>query len=342
MSDKKHAITIALDAMGGDHAPFSVVEGCERYLVKAAKDNPLDVGFIFYGNKQLIDPVIEKQKMLPEVATVIHTEEYVADDLKPSLALRQGKNTSMRLAINAVAEGEADGVVSAGNTGALMAMSKLVLKTLPGIARPAIASMFPSINGKVVMLDLGANVDCSAEHLFQFAVMGNAFAKAALDIENPRIGLLNIGSEALKGTDAVREAAELLNNTTLPLNYCGFVEGDDIPFGVVDVIVTDGFTGNVALKTAEGTARFCRQYFKLGLTSTPFTIVGAFLAKRGLKRTMKRLDPRHYNGAIFAGLNGIAIKSHGGADRKAFSRAVKVAVDTINNKINERIISELG
>lgn len=338
MSSQK-AIILALDAMGGDHAPLSIIEGADRALRKLPDHN---LEFIFYGNsKKITDHLNKKEKLLAK-SKVVHTEDFISDDERPSVALRQGKTSSMRMAIDAVAKKEAHGVISSGNTGALMAMSKIVLRMLPGIDRPAIISTIPTIHGRVVLLDLGANVDCTAEHLFQFAVMGDAFARAELGLDNPRIALLNIGAEELKGNESVREAADMLRATDLPLNYQGFIEGNGIAFSEADVIVTDGFTGNIALKTLEGTARFCQYHFKAALMGSVFSKIGAYLARKELNRLKKKLDPRRYNGAMFAGLNGIAVKSHGSADHKAFSKAIKVAVAAIDKDINGLISSEMA
>jgi glycerol-3-phosphate acyltransferase PlsX len=243
----------------------------------------------------------------------------------------------MRLAIDAVGNGEAAGIISAGNTGALMAMAKFVLKTLPGIDRPAIATYYPTLRGESVMLDLGANVDCDADNLVQFAVMGEVFARNVLGLENPSIGILNVGAEGLKGNEAVKKAAATLESTPLPIKFYGFVEGDDIGAGTVDVVVTDGFTGNIALKTAEGTARMFGQFLKDAIKSTILSQLGALLARGALNKFKMRVDPRRYNGAMFLGLNGICIKSHGGTDGIGFANAIKVAVELITNSLNENI-----
>jgi glycerol-3-phosphate acyltransferase PlsX len=247
----------------------------------------------------------------------------------------------MRLAIDAVAEGKADGVVSAGNTGALMAMSKFVLKTVPGIDRPAMASYFPTRRGESVMLDLGANVECDADNLVQFAVLGDVFARTVLGLVQPVVGLLNVGSEDLKGNDAVREAAQRLRGAFSPISFYGFVEGDDIAAGTVDVIVTDGFTGNIALKTIEGTVRLYSDFLRKAFTSSIAARLGYVLARRGLRRLRARVDPRRYNGAVFLGLNGIVVKSHGGTDAFGFANAIGVAVDLAKQGYNDKITQEL-
>ena len=243
-------ITVAIDGMGGDNAPSMIVSG----IGIAAKSNP-DVKFLLFGDERRILPLLERYPMAKAVCETRHTTDFVTNDDKPTAALRGAKNSSMRLAINAVADGEASAVVSAGNTGALMAIATIVLKTLPGISRPAIASSFPTQSGDSVMLDLGANVECDANNLVQFAVIGQVYARNELGLKQPSIGILNVGVEGLKGNDSVKEAANILKNSNLPIEFFGFVEGDDIGKGTVDVIVTDGFTGNLALKTAEGTAK---------------------------------------------------------------------------------------
>lgn len=328
---------IALDAMGGDSAPKSVIKGANLALHR----HP-DLQFLLYGNEEQIRPLLHKHHKLEQRSQIIHTSDVVTNEDKPSIALRQGKNSSMQLAINAVKQRVADACVSGGNTGALMAMSKIALRTLPGIDRPAICSLFPTRRGQSVMLDLGANPECTAENLFQFAIMGEAFGVALLGKKEPTIGLLNIGSEAGKGVDSVRQASEMLQNTNIPIKYEGFVEGNDIASGAVDVIVTDGFTGNIALKTAEGVAKLCGEYIKMGLTSSIFAKAGSLMAKPALKSIFKKIDPRAHNGAMFLGLNGIIVKSHGGMDYIGFANAIDVAIYLIKSNINQRIIDEIG
>jgi glycerol-3-phosphate acyltransferase PlsX len=262
--------------------------------------------------------------------------------MKPSVALRAGRASSMRLAINAVQSGEAHGVVSAGNTGALMAMSKFVLKTLATIDRPAIASFFPTLRGESVMMDLGANVECTADNLVQFAVMGDAFARTVLGVHQPTIGILNVGSEELKGHEEVRAAAAILRAGPLAEQFHGFVEGNDITTGTTDVVVTDGFTGNVALKTAEGTARLYSEFLRGAFKSSFTARIGYVFARHALQKVRERTDPRRYNGAMFLGLNGIVVKSHGGTDAFGFANAIGVAIDMIANGINDRIRDELA
>ncbi len=317
--------------MGGDHAPQIVVDG-----LRLARKRFSNVDFLLFGDERKLAPMLERAK-LHDGVTVRHTEAVVRNDDKPSQVLRTGRQTSMWKAVEAVAEGAAGAVVSAGNTGALMAVSKFVLRTLPGIDRPAIASFFPTERAETVMLDLGANVECNANNLVEFAVMGEVFARAVLGLERPTIGLLNIGSEEVKGNDTLREAAEILRNSQLPIHFHGFVEGTDIGAGTVDVVVTDGFTGNVALKTLEGTAKLYSRFLREAFTSSLTCRLVYLLARPALKKVKMRADPRRYNGAMFLGLNGIAVKSHGGTDALGFANAIGVAVELVGKGFNERI-----
>ena len=331
-------MTIALDAMGGDKAPDVVVEG-----VRIAHERYPEVRYRLYGDQAKLEPLLAAAVNAPirSVCEIIHTDQMVKGDAKPSQVLRQGRQTSMWLAADAVAKGEAAGLVSAGNTGALMAVSKFVLRMLPGIARPAIAAFFPTEAGETVMLDLGANVDCDAGNLVEFAIMGDVFARTVLGIAEPRVGLLNVGSEEVKGNDAVRSAAALLREGA-PIHFHGFVEGDDIPKGTVDVVVTDGFTGNIALKTFEGTAKLYTHFLRDAFFSSRIARIGYALARRALLKVKLRTDPRRYNGAMFLGLNGIAVKSHGGTDAVGFANAIGVAVDLVAEGFNDRIKEELA
>ena len=322
VSVPSHQIIIALDAMGGDHGPESVIPGAALVQRKLP-----DIAFLIFGNEHRIQPILSRYPELKAVSRVVHTDNAVRDDDKPSAALRAGKGSSMRLAIEAVQAGEANAVVSAGNTGALMAMAKIVLRTLPGIHRPAIASVWPAINGDTVMLDLGANVLVDAENLVQFAVLGAVFAKAHKGIAVPTVGLLNVGSEETKGPDHVRAADSILSRVDFPGRYRGFVEGNDITSGVVDVVVCDGYAGNIALKTAEGVGKMVGHYFRNALRSDPLAILGGFLAFFTLRRLKRVIDPRLYNGGVFLGLNGICVKSHGGTDPLGFSSAVFLAAE---------------
>jgi len=325
-------LTLSIDAMGGDNAPDMVVEGIQVVL----KKHP-NLRFLLFGDESLLKQSLLNYPTAAAACEVRHTPDVITNEAKVAQALRAGRNSSMRLAINAVGAGEAAGVISAGNTGALMAMAKFVLKTLPGIDRPAMPAYFPTMRGKSVMLDLGANVECDAENLVQFAVMGEVFARIGLNIENPSVGILNIGVEDLKGRQSVKDAASILQASDLPIKFHGFVEGDDIAKGTVDVIVTDGFTGNIALKTAEGTAKMFATFLKDALTSSPLSMLGALLAKPALNKLKEHMDPRRYNGAMMLGLNGICVKSHGGTDGLGFAHAIAVAAELAKHNINDAI-----
>jgi glycerol-3-phosphate acyltransferase PlsX len=317
-------ITIALDAMGGDDAPQIVVAGANI----ARRRNP-DVKFLLYGNEQDIAPLVARQRGLDEFVEICHAPDKVEADDKPSQIVRSGHDTSMWKAIESVKRQEADGVVSAGNTGALLAMAMLILRRLEGIDRPAIASFFPTLRGETVMLDLGANIRCDARNLVEFAIMGEVFARTILGIDDPTIGLLNVGEEETKGNDALKDAANLLRELNLPGEFVGFVEGDDIPAGAVDVVVTDGFTGNVALKTAEGTAKLINAFVRETFRNSFWAKIGYVFAKPSFDKLRSRSDPRRYNGAVFLGLNGVCVKSHGGTDAVGFATAIGVAIDMI-------------
>lgn len=319
-------LTIALDAMGGDHAPRSVLRG-----TNIARKRFPNADFILFGDEAKLRPYFKRRPKLRDRVRIVHTPDVVGPQDKPAQALRQGRRSSMRLAIDAVKNGEAHGLVSAGNTGALMAMSKMVLKTLPGIDRPAMASFFPTMRGESVMLDLGANIECGPENLVQFAVMGELFARTVLSALKPTVGLLNVGSEEMKGHDELRRAAQMLREDSHGISFHGFIEGNDIAAGTVDVIVTDGFSGNIALKAAEGTAKLVSEFMRRTFTSSIPAMIGYVFARHALRKLRARLDPRRYNGAVFLGLNGIAVKSHGGSDALGFATAVGVAVDMAQN-----------
>jgi phosphate acyltransferase len=330
------SVTIALDAMGGDRAPAMVLTGADIALERHPGTR-----FLLFGNESQITPLLAKLPRLAAAATLNHTDEAVADDAKPSMALRSGRRSSMRLAIDAVADGRADGVVSAGNTGALMAIAKFVLKTLPGIDRPAIATLVPTRRGESVMLDLGANVECDSDNLVQFALMGDVFARTVLALTQPTVGLLNVGSEDLKGNDAVRGAGARLRGGMTPIRFHGFIEGNDIAAGTVDVIVTDGFTGNVTLKAIEGVAKLFSESLRASFQHSLAARIGYVFARGALRKFAARLDPRRYNGAMFLGLAGIAIKSHGSTDAFGFANAIGVAVDLKVNGFLQKISDEL-
>src|SRR4051794_10009689 len=323
--------------MGGDRAPEIVVRGANIALQR----HP-DTHFLLFGSEAKIAPLLKRLPRLAQAATLHHTDEVVLDDAKPSVALRTARRSSMRLAIDAVAKGGADGVVSAGNTGAMMAIAKFALKTLPGIDRPAIATFYPTLRGESVMLDLGANIECDAENLVQFALMGDVFARTVLGLIKPTVGLLNVGSEDLKGNDAVRKAAARLRGGLTPVHFYGFIEGDDIAAGTVDVVVTDGFTGNVAVKTAEGMGKLFSEFLEAAFRHSLSARIGYFFARGALRKLRMRSDPRRYNGAIFLGLGGIAVKSHGSTDAVGFSNAIGVAVDMKVNGVLDKIRIELA
>ncbi len=325
------AYTLAVDGMGGDRAPDVVVEG----LSIAAERHPA-ARFLLVGDEAKLAPLLKRHKRAATHCTVRHAPETIAGDLKPTAALRL-RGSSMRIAIDAVAAGEAAGVVTAGNTGALLALGKIVLKTLPGIARPAMAAIAPSARGDVVMLDLGANVACDARNLVEFAVMGDVFARTVLGLPQPTIGLLNVGAEELKGDERVRQAAEVLRESWLGPQFHGFVEGHDIAAGTTDVIVTDGFTGNVALKTGEGAMKLVGVLLRQVFSSSVSARLGYLLARPGLDRLREWLDPRRYNGAVMLGLNGVVVKSHGGTDALGFAHAVDVAMDMVVHRFNDRM-----
>lgn len=321
-------VKVALDAMGGDAGASVVVPAAQQILAKHA-----NLELVLVGQQEVIEPLINGQQH-PRLS-VVDAREVVAMDEPPADALRKKKNSSMRVAINLVKDGEADAAVSAGNTGALMATARFVLKTLPGIDRPAIMAAVPTVEGHAHMLDLGANADCSSEHLFQFAVMGSVVASVVENIERPSIGLLNIGSEEIKGNDTIRMAGSRLQESGL--NYIGFVEGDGVSAQKADVVVCDGFSGNIALKSMEGTANLIRHYLKKQFKQGIYGRLAALVSLPVLKALARSLDPRRYNGASLVGLNGIVIKSHGGADEVAFKQAIEVAIIEVEKSVPEKI-----
>jgi glycerol-3-phosphate acyltransferase PlsX len=331
MADTGSAFSLAIDAMGGDAAPEVVLDGLEL----AAERHP-QARFLLVGDEARVGGALARRKRAARVCSLRHAPEVVSGDLKPTAALRM-RGSSMRIAIDAVAAGEAAGIVSAGNTGALMALAKIVIKTMPEIDRPALAAIGPSARGDVVLLDLGANVQCDARNLVEFAIMGDAFARVALGLTTPSIGLLNVGSEELKGDDRVRAAAEILRDSHVGSQFRGFIEGHDITAGTVDVVVTDGFTGNVALKTGEGALKLMRDLLRQVFTSSVPARLGYLLARPALDRLREWMDPRRYNGAILLGLNGVVVKSHGGTDALGFAHAVDVAMDMVTHGYNDRI-----
>ncbi len=323
--------------MGGDQGPEMVIPGAAL----AATRHP-DLRFLLVGDRARIAPLLERHAALKARSEILHTETFVTMDAKPSQALRQGRGkSSMWMAIDAVREGRADTAVSAGNTGALMAMARFILKTLPGISRPAIAAVWPTMRSESIVLDVGATIGADARQLVEFAVLGEAMARCLFGLEKPTVGLLNVGVEEIKGVEEVKEAGRILRVANLPLEYAGFVEGDDIGKGTVDVVVTEGFTGNIALKTAEGTAKLISDYLKRALTRTFLSKLGALLAAGAFKALKDRMDPRKHNGGVFLGLNGVVVKSHGGTDALGFATAIDVALDMIRNDLVAKIKADV-
>jgi glycerol-3-phosphate acyltransferase PlsX len=327
-------VRIALDTMGGDHGAAVVVPGAALSLSRRP-----DIEFLLFGDRAIVEPLLNARPELKAASRFVHTEVAVAMHDKPSQALRKGRwKSSMWLAIEAVKKGEADVAVSAGNTGALMVMAKLGLKTMAGIDRPAIAALWPTLKGESVVLDLGASIGADAQHLVDLAAMGSAMARVLLGLERPTVGLLNIGVEEQKGLEEVREAGQMLRDGQWPhFEYAGFVEGDDIGKGTVDVVVTEGFAGNIALKAAEGTARQMSQYLKAELSRNWATKLGYFLARSAFRALADKMDPRKSNGGVFLGLNGIVIKSHGGTDAEGFAYAVDVGYDLVRHEMLAKI-----
>jgi glycerol-3-phosphate acyltransferase PlsX len=329
---------IAIDAMGGDSGPSAMIAGAWRAL---RKDPSLR--FTFYGDEAQVRDEIDRHRNMLDRVTIIHSPEAIESSEKPSQAIRRARTTSMGMAINAVKEERADAALSGGNTGALMAMSKLALRTMPGIDRPALAALLPTLGETdVIMLDLGANTECDAQNLVQFAVMGSAYARCVLGISKPRVKLLNIGTEELKGTDELKAAAALLREADyLPLRFDGFTEGDQLSRGQVDVVVTDGFSGNIALKTAEGTARFVTDLLRRAFKSSLRSKAGFALSQPALNLLKVHLDPNNHNGAVFLGLNGLVVKSHGSANPKGVANAIRVAASMVRNDITRKIGEDL-
>jgi len=329
--------TIALDAMGGDHGPGVVIPGAALSLER----HP-ELSFVFFGDEAQIAPLLDANTVLAARARVVHTAQVVAMHDKPSQALRRGKGSSMWLALDAVRNGEAHAAISAGNTGALMAMSKLILRPMPGIERPAIAALWPTITAECIVLDVGANIGATTRQLTEFALMGAAMARALFHVERPSVGLLNVGVEEIKGAEEVKEAHALLKGAEeLPLDYRGFIEGDEIGQGKVDVVVVEGFAGNIALKTAEGTARQIGQYLKDAMMRTALSRLGALLARGGFRVLKEKMDPRRVNGGTFLGLNGLAVKSHGGTDALGFASAVDLGYEMAESGLLDRLASDL-
>jgi glycerol-3-phosphate acyltransferase PlsX len=323
--------------MGGDAGPSVAIPGAAISLVR----HP-DTAFILFGDEKAIAPILAQHPAMAAVSRIVHADIAIAMDAKPSQALRQGRGrSSMWMALEAVKNGSADAAVSAGNTGALMAMAKFCLQTLPSIDRPAIAAIWPTIESECIVLDVGANVGADAKQLVDCAGMGAALARALFHVDRPSVGLLNIGVEEIKGLDEVKRAGEALKKPDLPIVYHGFVEGDDLGKGTVDVVVSEGFSGNIALKTAEGTAKQIAAYLRAAMSRSLFAQIGAFFAQGAFRALKEKMDPRHANGGIFLGLQGIVIKSHGGADAIGFASAVDLGYDMAKSGLVRSISKDI-
>jgi len=330
---------IAIDAMGGDSGPEVMIAGAAKAWRR--RD---DLSFILFGDGATIAAELDRHRGLSAVTRIVHCDDVITGDDKPSQAIRRAKTTSMGLTIAAVKEGEAQAAVSGGNTGALMAMAKLALRTMPGIDRPALAALLPTLgDNDLVMLDLGANTECDTNNLVQFAVMGAAYARVVLELERPRVQLLNIGTEEMKGTDALKEAAAILRGSEhLHMRFDGFIEGDKLSRGDVDVIVTDGFSGNIALKSLEGTARFVTDLLKRAFTSSIRSKIGFLISRPATELLRHHLDPNTHNGAVFLGLNGLVVKSHGGATDTGVANAIRVAARMVREDLTRKITEDLA
>jgi glycerol-3-phosphate acyltransferase PlsX len=331
-------LVLSVDGMGGDAAPDIVVEG-----VDIAAKRRGDIRFLIHGDVARIEALLARHPDAKAVSQVVPAEKTIGMEVKASQALRQGKGSSLWNAVAAVENGEANAVVSAGNTGAFMAISMLRFRTMEGVHRPALTTRWPCIKGGyTVMLDVGANVEADGEQLVEFAIMGEAFARAVSGIAKPSVGLLNVGAEEQKGHEEIRAAAALIRAADFDMDFRGFVEGDDIAKGTVDVVVTDGFTGNIALKTGEGTARLVAHYLREALTGGLMAKLGALIAYPALRKLRKRMDPGTFNGAVFLGLNGLAVKSHGSANGHGFAAALEVATLLARSHYREEIVSNLA
>jgi len=335
----KRDIRIALDAMGGDHGPSVVIPAAAIALERRP-----DIRFLIYGDEKILHPLLASREALAARSEVIHCDVAIQMTDKPSQALRQGRRvSSMWRAIEAVKKGDADCAVSAGNTGALMAMAKVCLHMLPLIDRPALAAMWPTSRCESIVLDVGATIGADAQHLIDLAIMGAAMARILLDIEIPTVGLLNVGVEEIKGIEEVKAAGRVLRETKLPhLDYHGFVEGDDLGKGTVDVIVTEGFTGNIALKTAEGTAKQLGKYMRDAMSASWLSRLGYLLARGAFRALARKMDPGRVNGAVFLGLDGVVIKSHGGADAASYAGAIEVGYDMVRQELLAKIREMIG
>ena len=331
-------VKLAIDAMGGDDAPSVVIDGLVQFCTSRS-----DVTFDLHGNEAMLAPLVASADALRARIKIVHTETVVSSTDKPSQALRRGKGSSMWNAVNAVKAGDAAAAVSAGNTGALMAISMLALRKMDGVYRPGMTALWPNMKGeRSVVLDVGANLEATASQLVTYAIMGEAYARAITGKAKPTIGLLNIGTEEMKGHDEIKAAAEMLKEPALDLDYIGFVEGDDISAGIADVVVTDGFTGNVALKTGEGIAKLVGQYVREALTQSVITKAGALIAQKGLKSLKQRMNPSNVNGGVLLGLNGVVVKSHGGTDAEGFATALELAADLAQSNYMTEVASNLN
>jgi glycerol-3-phosphate acyltransferase PlsX len=336
-------LKIALDGMGGDCAPSIVLDGAEFFLSqRAQKKSPnreASIQFIIFGLPE-IESMISDRKFLSSSCTFVASQQVITSDMPPLKALRYGRGSSLGMAITAVAQDQAHAVISAGNTGAYMALSKILLKTLDGIDRPAIPAVIPTLKDRSVILDLGANLECTIQNLVQFAILGSVYAQELLNLPHPTVGLLNIGSESIKGDPKLRETAEILKECPF-VNFQGFVEGDDIAKGTTDVIVTDGFSGNIVLKAIEGTARLITHFIKEELMSSWCGKLGAWISQPNFRRFREKSHPRNYNGAVFLGLKKNAVKSHGSVDAIGFANAIRVACDMVHHHLPEAIQIQL-
>jgi len=331
------ALVLSIDGMGGDNAPDIVVEGVDI----AARRSP-STRFLIHGDPVKLNALLDRYPAAKAASTVEPAEKSIGMEIKAAQAMRQGKGSSVWNAVEAVKEGRAHAIVSAGNTGAFMAISMFRLRTMEGVHRPALTTRWPNAKGGyTVMLDVGANVEADAEQLVEFAIMGEAFARAVSGTEKPSVALLNVGAEEQKGHEEIRAAAQLIRDTGVDLNFTGFVEGDDISKGTADVVVTDGFTGNIALKTGEGTARLVGQFLREALTGGVMAKLGALIAYPALKKLSKRMDPGTFNGALFLGLNGLVVKSHGSANGNGFAAAIGVAEKMARSHYAEEIARNL-
>jgi len=330
---------IAIDAMGGDSGPAVMVGGAA-----IAFDRRDDLSFLLFGDERAIRFELAKHPRLARAAEIVHCDDVISGDDRPSQAIRRAKTTSMGQAIAAVKDGEAQATVSGGNTGALMAMAKLALRTMPGIHRPALAALLPTLgDNDTVMLDLGANTECDVDNLVQFAVMGAAYARVVLELERPRVQLLNIGTEELKGTDELKAAAAILRGSQhLHMRFDGFIEGDKMSRGDTDVVVTDGFSGNIALKSLEGTARFVTDLLRRAFTSSVRSKIGFLISRPATELLRHHLDPNNHNGAVFLGLNGIVVKSHGSANEAGAANAIRVAARMVREDLTRKITEDLA